>query len=396
MYFIFLLFQLFNFLILVESKSYLLIPKQNNFNVNSLNIFKKNLIKMHAKFNNFVVLKTSEETYNLYSKTLHNLFDVEEDGIITIPKPVNDNSNLFIQNKNHNQFNLNLFTPEPWHLSRISQRNLPLTDSFKFTNSGTCHTGNSTIHTYIVDTGIDITHSEFEGRATWLENFTDDNVDNDCNNHGTHCAGLIGSKSYGVCKDAKLFAVKVLNCGGSGTYSGIIQGLEYVYNRHMSLLSSNSNLKSIISMSLGGGFSLSINRAVEDLLKVNSIYVVVASGNENSNACNTSPASANGVLSIMASDKFDNRASFSNYGKCTDLYAPGVNILSTIPNNNTAFYSGTSMATPIVAGVLNHYLDMYPSLNMSQLKNKLLTDSTKKIIKNNPPRTNNFLVYLNR
>lgn len=390
-YFIFILLQLINFLILVESKSYLLIPKTNNFNINFLNIPKKHSIKLHAKLNKLTVFKISEEMYNLHSKQFNDLFEIEQDDVVTLPKPIINPSNFF-----NKQQNLNYFISEPWHLSRISQRKLPLRNSFKFSNPGSCHSGNTTIHTYIVDTGIDVSHPEFEGRATWLENFTDDNVNDDCNNHGTHCAGLVGSKSFGVCKDANLFAVKVLDCGGSGSYSGIISGLQYVYNRHLSELSKNPNLKTIISMSLGGGYSRTINQVVEELIKINSIYVVVASGNSNADACNFSPASSEGILSIMASNNKDNRAYFSNYGDCTDIYSPGVDILSTIPNNNTAVYSGTSMATPIVAGVLNHYLDMFPYLNMKQLKRKLLRDSSKNRIQNNPSDTNNFLIYLNR
>ena len=126
------------------------------------------------------------------------------------------------------------------------------------------------------------------------------------------------------------------------------------------------------------------------------MYVVVAAGNEDSDACNTSPASARGILTIMASDKYDNRAYFSNYGTCADLYSPGVDILSTIPNGKTAVYSGTSMATPNLVGVLNHYLDQFPGLNMKAIKEKMMQDASKNKLSGNPKKTNNLLVYLHR
>jgi subtilisin family serine protease len=125
-------------------------------------------------------------------------------------------------------------------------------------------------------------------------------------------------------------------------------------------------------------------------------YVVVAAGNEDNDACKVSPASANGVLTVMASDRDDTRAYFSNYGKCADIYAPGVDIESSIPNGRTAVYSGTSMACPAVAGVLNHYIDMYPELNMKQLRDKLIKDSNKGMIKNNKRGTGDYLVYIDR
>lgn len=387
---------LINCVLGAQAKTYLLTPKQHHlYNFNFLSFANEHSLKVHAELDNFVVYKTSGDNYELYASTLNELFEVEEDGVVTIPRPVERDPVFFVQKPGELGFEVK--PSEPWHLNRIVQRDLPLQDSFPYSESGSCHTNdNVTIHTYVVDTGIDVEHPEFEGRATWLENFSGDDQDTDCNSHGTHCAGLVGSKSYGLCKDANLFAVKVLNCEGSGSFSGILEGLQFVYNRHKEQLASNPNVKSILSMSLGGSYSRTINRAVEALLQSDSLYVVVAAGNEDSDACKTSPASAKGVLTIMASDKYDNRAYFSNYGKCADLYSPGVDILSTVPDNKTAVYSGTSMATPNLVGVLNHYLDMYPNLNMAQVKNKMMEDATKNHLKGNPKETNNLLVYLNR
>ena len=381
---------------LAQAKNYLLVPKGHHlYSFNFLTFAQEHKLDVHTEIGDLVVYKTSGDNYNTYSSTLNELFDVEEDGIVSIPKPVVKEPIFFVQTPGELQFEM--MSPDAWHLNRVAQRDLPLKEPFPYSEPGSCHKNKDVeIHTYVVDTGIDVEHPEFEGRATWLANFAGDGQDTDCNSHGTHCAGLVGSKSYGVCKDAKLFAVKVLNCEGSGSFSGILEGLQFVYKRHLAQLEKKPNLKSIISMSLGGGYSRTINRAVEALLKSNSMYVVVAAGNEDSDACRTSPASAKGVLTIMASDKYDNRAYFSNYGECADLYSPGVDILSTIPGGKTAVYSGTSMATPNLVGVLNHYLDLHPDLNMAQVKTKMMSDATKNHLKGNPEKTNNVLVYLNR
>jgi cerevisin len=380
----------------VFAKNLLLTPKQHNVHTFDFKSFVvehnlKNLVSIH----DLTVYKTTSENYELFKGTLQELFDVEEDLIYTLPKPIVKDNIIFVQEEGQLEFKIQKSVP--WHLDRMSKRNLPLDGEFPYSESGSCHKNKDiTIHTYIVDTGINIEHPEFEGRAVWLENFSGDNKDTDCNSHGTFCSGLVGSKSYGLCKDANLFAVKVLTCEGSGSYSGILSGLEFVYKRHLAESAKNNGIRSVVSMSLGGGFSKAINRAVENLVKSDTMYVAVASGNENSDACHTSPASARGVFTVNAMDKYDNRAYFSNFGKCTDMYSPGVDILSTIPGGDTAVYSGTSMATPALVGVMNHYIDMYPELNMKGLKEKMMSDATKNVIKGNPKETNNLLVYLYR
>jgi subtilisin family serine protease len=380
----------------IFAKNLLLTPKEHHFRTFDFKSFvvEHNLENL-VSINDLTIYKTTSVNYDLFKGTLHELFDVEEDLIYTLPKLIVKDNIIFVQEQGQTEFKIQKSVP--WHLDRMSKRNLPLDGEFPYSESKSCHKNKDiTIHTYIVDTGIDIEHPEFEGRAVWLENFSGDNKNTDCNSHGTHCAGLVGSKSYGLCKDANLFAVKVLNCEGSGSYSGILSGLEFVYKRHLKESVKDNGIRSVVSMSLGGGFSKAINRAVENLIKSDTMYVAVASGNEDSDACSTSPASARGVFTINAMDRYDNRAYFSNFGKCTDMYSPGVDILSTIPGGNTAVYSGTSMATPALVGVMNHVLDENPHLNMKQLKEKMMSDATKNTINGNPKETNNLLVYLHR
>lgn len=383
-----------------QAKTYLLTPHRHHVHTFNYDSFaKEHNLEVLVKIDDLTVYKTHVDNYNSFTSTLEELFEIEEDQVFTLPKPIVGDTPkepvLYVQKPGESGFDM-MSSNVPWHLDRVVKRDLPLDNTFEYSESGSCHKNKDvTIHTYVVDTGIDVEHPEFEGRATWLANFADD-TNTDCNSHGTHCAGLVGSKSYGVCKDANLFAVKVLNCEGSGSYSGILSGLQFVNDRHKEQVKENPSVKSILSMSLGGGFSRAINRAVEALVKSDSMYVVVAAGNEDSDACNTSPASARGILTIMASDKYDNRAYFSNYGQCADLYSPGVDILSTIPNGKTAVYSGTSMATPNLVGVLNHYLDMHPDLNMKAVKEKMMSDASKNKLSGNPKKTNNLLVYLHR
>lgn len=371
-------------LIYAKSQAVILTPKQS-YNTFNFNLFSKehNLEKL-AEFNNYVYYTTSENNYNTFSQSFSELFDIEKEQEYTVnPVHMSDSKVVFVQQPNEVYFQLET----PWHLDRITKP-----QRYNYTS---CHTNKTlTINTYIIDTGIDVTHPEFEGRAVFLENFTGDGFDTDKNGHGTHCSGAVGSKSYGVCKDAKLFGVKVLDAHGSGSTSGVLKGMEYVFNRHLNQLKTNKNVKSIVSMSLGGGYSAAINKAAETMIQNDSIFFAAAAGNENQSACNSSPASAKGIFTVMAMDKMDNRAYFSNFGKCTDMYSPGVDIESTIPDGKTAIYSGTSMATPLLVSVMNHYVNKYPELNMKGIKEKMLSDATKNVIKKNPNDTPNLMVHL--
>lgn len=345
----------------VFSKNYIITKNENTQDFIDLQFEKLAIIGSK------IFYKSSHEQLLKNLQLIQNNYYIEEDAEIKI------NYQKVLVNKR-----------VPWHLDRIVKRKLPLNNEFPYEY---CNTDTKN---YIIDTGIDITHSNFNGRAKFGANFIND-IDTDENGHGTHCAGLIGSIGYGVCKDANLIAVKVLDKQGSGTLSGVIKGIEYVFNEY----NKDKMVKSIISMSLGGGYSKILNEAVESCIEQSDyIYFVVASGNENDNSCNVSPASANGVISVMASDINDNKAWFSNFGKCSDIYSPGVDIISTIPNEKYASYSGTSMSTPQIAGVLNHYLNKYPKDTFKELKKRILNDSTKNVIIGNKKDTNNFLIYL--
>jgi cerevisin len=346
-------------------------------------------LELLAKFSDVTFYTTTHDNLMKYKLTLSDFYQIEEDMEIKLNnQEFKSNTNLNV-NILQNKTNL-IVAPVPWHLGRITNRNLPLGEKFPYDK---CHTNTDIdIHTYVIDTGIDIHHPEFEGRATWLANFVDSD-DTDCQSHGTHCAGLIGSKTYGVCKDAKLFAVKVLDCQGSGSTSSVISGIAYAFKRH---LQQDKKVRSIVSMSLGGGFSYALNKAVLATTKDDHFYFAAAAGNENADACKTSPASVKEIFTVMASDRNDNRAWFSNWGKCADIYSPGVDIISTIPNGKTASYSGTSQSTPILVGVLSHYINMYPEVVMKEMKNKILSDATNDHIIGDKKQTSNLLVFLNR
>lgn len=369
--------------------TFLLTPKPfvNNalFDIDSFN--KEHDIEHFITINDLDIYKSNKNTIETFKNTLSMFYHVEEEQEYKVLSKDHDNQYVFALKENSE-------SDVPWHLGRIVTNDLPLNASFTYEK---CHQNKDIdIHTYVVDTGIDISHPEFEGRAEWLANFAD-SEDSDCQSHGTHCAGLIGSKTYGSCKDAKLFAVKVLDCRGSGSTSSVISGIDYVFKRHQQENKRlGGKIKSIISMSLGGGYSFILNRAVQATLKDSSFFFAAAAGNEDNDACKTSPASVNEIFTVMASDVNDDRAYFSNYGRCADIYSPGVNIESTVPNSLSAIYSGTSMATPILVGVLNHYIDMYPDLNMKQLKKLILKNASKNKITNNKKNTNNMLVYLVR
>ncbi|MGH8883007.1 MAG: S8 family peptidase, partial [Stackebrandtia sp.] len=237
--------------------------------------------------------------------------------------------------------------PPSWGLDRVDQRTLPLNRVYTYTPTG------AGVTVYIIDTGIRTTHTTFGGRAVWGTNTTGDGNNTDCNGHGTHVAGTVGGSTYGVAKSSLLRAVRVLNCSGSGTNSGVIAGVDWVRANHIK--------PAVANMSLGGGASSAVDTAVNNAINA-GVTFVVAAGNSNANACNYSPARTASALTIGASTSTDARSSFSNYGSCVDLFAPGVSIRSTLPASDTAtgLKSGTSMATPHVAGVAAQFLQTAP------------------------------------
>jgi len=229
-----------------------------------------------------------------------------------------------------------------WGPDRVDERDLPL-DNQPLNVIGVDDAAG--VNAYIIDTGVRITHDEFEGRAIWGTN-TADGTNTDCNGHGTHVAGSVAGKTYGVARKANIIAVKVLNCSGSGTWGGVIEGVNWAYN-HARV----RDAKATANLSLGGGKYQALNNAVKNLHN-SGVFTVVAAGNSNANACNYSPASEPAVLSVGATMSTDGRASFSNWGSCLDIFAPGVYIKSAWVGSDSATktISGTSMASPHVCG----------------------------------------------
>ena len=250
-----------------------------------------------------------------------------------------------------------------WGLDRIDQTSLPLDQSYNFGSTG------AEVTAYVIDTGILLTHNEFGGRASWGTNTTGDGQDTDCNGHGTHVSGTIGGNTYGVARAVNLIAVKVLGCKGSGSWSGVIAGINWVIGNH-------GASKAVANMSLGGSASSSIDTAINNLVD-DGVVTVVAAGNDGRDACKSSPARAPKAITVAASDSTDRLASFSNYGKCVDVIAPGVAITSSVNSSPTdsATWNGTSMASPHVAGVVARFLQNNSWMTTGSIPLTLITSN---------------------
>jgi subtilisin family serine protease len=275
-------------------------------------------------------------------------------------------------------------TNATWGLDRIDQRALPLSTTYSYTKTG------AGVTAYIIDTGILFTHNEFGGRATSGFDAVDGGTADDCNGHGTHVAGTVGGATYGVAKGVALVAVRVLNCSGSGTTSGVIAGIDWVTAHHSG--------PSIANMSLGGGASSALDAAVNNSI-VSGVAYAVAAGNGNfagvaQDACKYSPARVAAAMTIGATDRTDTKTSWSNYGKCLDFFAPGFQITSAWYSSNSATntISGTSMATPHTAGVAALYLESNPSATPLQVRDALYAAATKGVVARSKT-TNNHLLY---
>jgi subtilisin family serine protease len=255
-------------------------------------------------------------------------------------------------------------SPVTWGLDRIDQRDLPLSNSY---TDGTEGAG---VHAYIIDTGIRRTHAEFTGRiGNGYDAVTAGGTANDCNGHGTHVAGTVGGTTYGVADKVTLHAVRVLDCNGSGSNSGVIAGVDWVR--------ANAIKPAVANMSLGGGASSALDTAVSNSIAAGITYAVAA-GNDNANACNYSPARTANAITVGATTNTDNRSSFSNWGTCLDIFAPGSSITSAWMSSDTATntISGTSMASPHVAGAAALYLSSNTTASPQAVRDTLVNSAT--------------------
>ncbi|XP_072042753.1 aqualysin-1-like [Amphiura filiformis] len=268
-----------------------------------------------------------------------------------------------------------------WGLDRIDQRNINLDNKYEVNGNG------SNVNVYVIDTGILTSHEEFGDRAHVAFDALDGNGA-DCSGHGTHCAGIIGGKKYGVAKGVNLFGIRTMDCSGTGTSSEVIEAFEWIRQ--------HGELPAIASISLGtddGEIVLSLDRAVEKVIDM-GVTVVAAAGNSATDACRTSPARGEKVITVGATGEGDLLASFSNIGPCVDILAPGVNIISTwfTDEEPVRTLSGTSMACPHVTGAAAILLGQNPDLTPEQIKRILLENATTNAISiTNNACTNTFL-----
>jgi subtilisin family serine protease len=280
-------------------------------------------------------------------------------------------------------------TNATWGIDRIDQRSLPLSRTFTYTRTG------AGVKAYIIDTGIRLSHTQFGGRAIDGRDTVDGSLPAaDCHGHGTHVAGTVGGSTYGVAKGVTLVAVRVLNCSGSGTTSGVIAGVDWVTSNHL------AGQPAVANMSLGGGVSSALDTAVRNSI-ADGVSYAIAAGNGNAagqaiNACNTSPARVTEAMTISATTNTDRKATWANYGSCVDWFAPGVGITSAWYSSNTATatISGTSMATPHTAGVAALYLQSNPTASPATVRTALFNATTKGVVTSSNT-TNNHLLFTN-
>ncbi|PHH59297.1 hypothetical protein CDD81_3408 [Ophiocordyceps australis] len=331
-------------------------------------------------------------------RTHPDIESIEPDSIVRILRPVEATEDKCSGETEKNS---------PWGLARVSHR-----DTLNFGNFNRylyAANGGEGVDAYVIDTGTNTEHVDFEGRAKWGKTIPAGDEDEDGNGHGTHCSGTIAGHKYGVAKKANIYAVKVLRSNGSGTMSDVVKGVEWAVmsHREQAKLAKEGKRKgfkgSVANMSLGGGKTSALEAAVNAAVRA-GVHFAVAAGNDNADACDYSPAGASEPVTVGASALDDSRAYFSNYGRCTDIFGPGLSIQSTWIGSKHAVntISGTSMASPHICGLLAYYLSLQPSsdseyavapLTPKELKESLISVSTKGALSGVPDDTPNKLAW---
>jgi subtilisin family serine protease/subtilisin-like proprotein convertase family protein len=320
----------------------------------------------------------------------HALRGFEVAGTAAMARRIAGDPSVAYVEQNHRAYTTDTQSPTPsWGLDRIDQRALPLNNSYSYPSTG------SGVRAYIVDTGIRFTHTTFGGRAVSGFDAIDGGAADDCDGHGTHVAGTVGGSTYGVAKGVTLVAVRVLDCAGSGTYGQVVAGIDWVTGDH------DPGELAVANMSLGGPADSALNTAVANAV-ADGVSFAVAAGNDNADACGGSPSSAPTAITVAATGGAqggaggnDARASFSSYGSCVDIFAPGVNITSSTITSDTSSdsWDGTSMATPHVAGAAALVLAQNPAFTPQQVRDYLVDNGTTGVV-TNPVGSPNVLLYV--